>query len=304
MYDLFISYKREEQDKARRLAEALESNGWSVWWDPKLLAGERFTDVIGQTIRDVKCVIVLWSNLAITSTFVKDEASYALKLQKLVPVKLDEAEPPFGFQGLHTISLRGWDGSLLSPAFKDLEKSIEAKAGRPAAGKKTTFDLLKRPEPRSFSATEIGIDPRQLMSLHFTLMEDAAMLESLWPGRPSLDHLSLSYVKLAYGRITRRELSDFTQSTYKPDHRLEFARNVLEVMDSEGAEAIDYMPAQLKDLPAHLRKRAIEILLDNPLVESFIITTDKLITYRLRHRSPEIMHDVEQIAKHLGSSIW
>jgi hypothetical protein len=36
MSDIFISYKREEQYKARQLAIALEKQGWSVWWDPKL----------------------------------------------------------------------------------------------------------------------------------------------------------------------------------------------------------------------------------------------------------------------------
>src|SRR4030095_2046267 len=43
--DIFISYKREEQAIARKLANALESQGWTVWWDPKLRAGEHFDDV-------------------------------------------------------------------------------------------------------------------------------------------------------------------------------------------------------------------------------------------------------------------
>jgi hypothetical protein len=35
MSDIFISYKREEQPVAKKLAGALEKEGWSVWWDPK-----------------------------------------------------------------------------------------------------------------------------------------------------------------------------------------------------------------------------------------------------------------------------
>ena len=46
MSDIFISYKREEQPEARKLADALEREGWTVWWDPKLRAGEHFDDVI------------------------------------------------------------------------------------------------------------------------------------------------------------------------------------------------------------------------------------------------------------------
>jgi hypothetical protein len=46
MSDIFISYKREEQPVARKLADALQKKGWSVWWDPKLRAGEHFDDSI------------------------------------------------------------------------------------------------------------------------------------------------------------------------------------------------------------------------------------------------------------------
>lgn len=317
MDDLFISYKREERDKARLLADALESRGWTVWWDPKLRAGEHFDDVIEQTIRNVKCVIVLWSKLAIASRYIKDEASYALKLQKLVPVTLDEAEPPFRFQELHTITFRGWDGSALSAAFQELAKSIEERTGRPALrSKKTIFDLLKLPEPASPSAAEIGVDPRELMELHCTLIKDTARLEHLLPSPARFSSTEPAYA--ARGLITRIELSNFTVSTFvaltssrrekkEINRRLEFARMVLKAMESKGVEAVDYMPAQLKNLPAHLKKRAVEILLHDPLAGAsvgighpFEITPKNLGTYRLLNSSPEVVHDIEQIADYLG----
>jgi hypothetical protein len=46
MSDIFISYKREDQAIARKLADALEKEGWTVWWDPKLRAGDDFDEVI------------------------------------------------------------------------------------------------------------------------------------------------------------------------------------------------------------------------------------------------------------------
>src|SRR5262245_25386431 len=111
MSDIFISYKREDKAEARALAESLEQIGWTVWWDPQLRAGERFDEVIEREINDAKCVIVLWSRLAIQSQYVKDEATYALSLNKLIPVSIDEAPAPFRFKGLHTLSLAGWRGS-------------------------------------------------------------------------------------------------------------------------------------------------------------------------------------------------
>ena len=73
MSDIFISYKRQEQSIARTLASALEKQGWTVWWDPKLRAGERFDDVIEQELQRCKCVIVLWSKRAVKSNYIKDE---------------------------------------------------------------------------------------------------------------------------------------------------------------------------------------------------------------------------------------
>ena len=67
MSDIFISYKREEQPIARKLANALESEGWSVWWDPKLRAGEHFDDVIEKALNEAKCVIVMWSKRSVQS---------------------------------------------------------------------------------------------------------------------------------------------------------------------------------------------------------------------------------------------
>jgi hypothetical protein len=37
--DIFISYQREQQAIARKLANDLERQGWTVWWDPRHRAG-------------------------------------------------------------------------------------------------------------------------------------------------------------------------------------------------------------------------------------------------------------------------
>jgi TIR domain-containing protein len=54
-----LRYKREDQATARKLANALESQGWSVWWDPKLRAGERFNDAIEKALKESKAVVVM-----------------------------------------------------------------------------------------------------------------------------------------------------------------------------------------------------------------------------------------------------
>ena len=38
--DIFLSYNREDQARARLFAEAFAAEGFSVWWDSDLKAGE------------------------------------------------------------------------------------------------------------------------------------------------------------------------------------------------------------------------------------------------------------------------
>jgi hypothetical protein len=80
--EIFISYKREGQPEARKLAHALGRECWTVWWDPKLRAGEHFDDVIEQALTESKCVVVMWSKLYVNSRYVKDGATYALNRRK------------------------------------------------------------------------------------------------------------------------------------------------------------------------------------------------------------------------------
>lgn len=126
MSDIFISYKREEQSKARQLATALERQGWSVWWDPKLRAGEYFDEVIEKALDEARCVIVLWSSSSVQSRYVKDEATYALDHGKLAPVAIEHIRLPLRFRGIQTPQLIDWDGDESSEDFNNLLEDIEA----------------------------------------------------------------------------------------------------------------------------------------------------------------------------------
>jgi TIR domain len=127
MSDIFISYKREEQAMARNLANALESEGWTVWWDPKLRAGDNLDDAIEKALNEAKCVIVMWSSLSVNSEYIKNEATEALEQKKLVPVKIEDVNLPFRFKRVQTQSLLDWDGSRASRDFRKLVGDISAK---------------------------------------------------------------------------------------------------------------------------------------------------------------------------------
>jgi formylglycine-generating enzyme required for sulfatase activity len=124
MSDIFISYKREDQATARKLADALEKEGWSVWWDPKLRAGDDFDEVIEKVLDESSCVIVLWSEMSLQSHYVRAEAAEALEQEKLVPVAIENVTLPFRFKRLHTLKLLNWDGSSGSAEFRKLVDDI------------------------------------------------------------------------------------------------------------------------------------------------------------------------------------
>ena len=77
MHDVFISYAREDRDRARVLADALVGRGWSVWWDWKIIAGQTFDHAIEQQLEAAGSVVVLWSEHWVASEWVRNEAAVA-----------------------------------------------------------------------------------------------------------------------------------------------------------------------------------------------------------------------------------
>ena len=131
MADVFISYAREDKDKARMLADALKEQGWSVWWDPQIPAGRVFDDVIEEALDAVKCVVVLWSKRSIVSRWVKTEASEGLDRGILVPVLIEDVDPPLAFRRIQAADLSDWEGEPDQSRVKLLLESIEKIAGKP-----------------------------------------------------------------------------------------------------------------------------------------------------------------------------
>ncbi len=153
MADIFISYKREERASASELATALAEEGWSVWWDLELVGGERFDDKIEEELNAAGAVVVLWSLRSVVSDFVKDEATRALKLETLVPARIELVDPPLRFDRLDTIDLIGWNGDRNHAGYRRLRATLVKRLGEPPAkaqdvvsGSEATDDALAAQE--------------------------------------------------------------------------------------------------------------------------------------------------------------
>lgn len=105
MTDIFICYSKADHGKAVKLAAYLESEGWTVWWDKNLSAGDIFRDEIMRQLAVARAVIVLWTHNSIKSDFVRAEAGRAKADGKLVPVKEKDVtygDIPLPFGEMHT----------------------------------------------------------------------------------------------------------------------------------------------------------------------------------------------------------
>jgi hypothetical protein len=158
MADIFISYATVDRPLARRLADALEARGWSVWWDhSNLHGGQHFDRVIEKAICGARVVIVVWSKTSVESGWVRDEATLALEEQKLVPLRIDMIRLPMRFRNIHTIDLSSWTGETEAEPFERLVKDLGHYLGPPTpANGSEHLGIPATPDPRT--AAPLGED--------------------------------------------------------------------------------------------------------------------------------------------------
>ena len=132
MASVFLSYARDDVAKARSVALALEKAGHSVWWDRHIKGGAQYSKEIEAALKAADAVVVLWSEQSVDSAWVRDEAAAGRDSGRLVPVKLDQTEPPLGFRQYQTIDLSGWRGRGKPPTLETLLEAVESISGAPA----------------------------------------------------------------------------------------------------------------------------------------------------------------------------
>jgi TolB-like protein len=108
--DIFLSYNREDQARAKLFAETFEAQGFKVWWDVGLRTGEAYDEVTETALRTAKAVVVLWSKKSVQSRWVRAEATLADRNKTLVPCMIEPCERPIMFELTQTAELGHWTG--------------------------------------------------------------------------------------------------------------------------------------------------------------------------------------------------
>jgi formylglycine-generating enzyme required for sulfatase activity len=154
---IFISYAREDQEKAREIYRRLAEQGYKPWLDEEdLLPGQNFRLVIEKSLTGSDFVIICLSCTSVAKrSFFQREIKHALdKLEEMlpedifvIPARLDECEMPDELKDRHWVNLfeeRGWQ-----KLFKALDHQLRRRGKTPPqpVAQSPTSQPAKQPAP-------------------------------------------------------------------------------------------------------------------------------------------------------------
>lgn len=125
MADVFISYSREDEAVARRVAKSLEASGLDIWWDANLPAHRAYSEEIEHNLKSAKAVVVLWSAAAARSQWVRAEADFARNAGTIVQCSVDGTLPPMPFNQIQCAQIKGWRGNPKHAGWMKVKHSVD-----------------------------------------------------------------------------------------------------------------------------------------------------------------------------------
>lgn len=124
MAGIFLSYSRADRPLAQTIAEALQVEGFTVWWDKVLRAGQTYDEVTENMLRESDIVVVLWSHTSVKSKWVRAEATLGERTAVVVPAMIEDAERPIMFELTQSADLIGWSGDTSDQRWKEFIKDL------------------------------------------------------------------------------------------------------------------------------------------------------------------------------------
>ena len=138
MATIFIAHAPSNQEAARALTTILEGYGHTAWSLDKLAPGAVFPEAIETALHQADCVVVLWSEAALATPWVRSAALHGHKTSRLVPVRLEEGlNLPITFAEMNVPTLATTPTSLTPNSLRQvvgwvmnvLETSVPAHGG-------------------------------------------------------------------------------------------------------------------------------------------------------------------------------
>jgi hypothetical protein len=197
--DIFISYTREDRAVAQRLAFELQNEtGLQVFWDRRIEPGAEWNGEIQRSLREARCVIVLWSAASRKSFWVRGEAAESYERDTYLPAQIDATAPPRLFEHIQAVSIAKWAAQGDPSELSQLKSSIMSRIGqlpmygnleKVAAGEPVTAAHLHLVHScwRVDKRTAFGIIPYQIHLIvygHHSALSRVESVEYRLPGYP------------------------------------------------------------------------------------------------------------------------
>lgn len=133
MAEVVLCASRDNDATIRQLAAAVGALGYSLWQDESPAPDPASFDAVSAEIGAAKAVIVIWSEAAAASDWVRAEANVAAGQKKLVQVSADGRLPPIPFDPAQMISILTWRGEDDHPGWRGVKAALATLCGPPPA---------------------------------------------------------------------------------------------------------------------------------------------------------------------------
>lgn len=154
MGHIFISYSSRDLEQVEAIAAALESDGYEVWWDRKLQAHRAYGDEIEERLDAAAAVLVVWSEEAVRSHWVRSEADRARLSGKLVQTSIGAARLPMPFDQIQCVPIADPGAAAADPRWVTITASLAALlGGEQHAAPYTAQGAAHSPPPRPGTKT-------------------------------------------------------------------------------------------------------------------------------------------------------
>lgn len=141
--EIFISYRRADQDKARLLHALLKQRGVDAWYDGLLGPGDDWRQKTAHALEAAPIFVLLFSKVASESDDISKELAAATFSKKMViPVRIENIKPTGAF--LYELASRNW-----IDAYEDTEAKLAGLADKLA-------DIVKGGADAQVAAFSLG----------------------------------------------------------------------------------------------------------------------------------------------------
>ncbi len=130
-YDVFVVAALEDRDMAKLVTRRLRALKMRVWYDAKS-TDDQFDEKEARAVHRSKAMLVLWSQNAVKSDFVRAAAGtgFSIKDQPFIQAGLDDVEPydPYSVDDLH--DLKGFTSRTNTDGWFEIIHKLEDHQGR------------------------------------------------------------------------------------------------------------------------------------------------------------------------------